>query len=72
LWDVYLKVFKKLGFYGESNYLVCRGYTGFEVTHNEDMNKMIKLWLVYIEILEPLRLKEKLMIELQECIWRVI
>ncbi len=43
----------------------------FEVSHDEDVDNLIKSWLPHIEILKPQRLRDKLTQELQDYIQRV-
>ncbi len=43
----------------------------FEVTHEEDIDNIIKSWLPHIEVIKPKEYKEKLIRELQEYIKRV-
>lgn len=43
----------------------------FEVTHDEDIDNIIKSWLPDIEVLEPKRYKEKILQELQEYIKKI-
>ena len=44
----------------------------FEVSHDEDVDNLIKSWLPHIEILKPQRLRDKLTQELQDYIQRVL
>jgi predicted DNA-binding transcriptional regulator YafY len=43
----------------------------FEVSHDEDIDNIIKSWLPHIEVLKPQRYREKLLDELKEYIKRV-
>lgn len=43
----------------------------FEISHDEDIDNMIKSWLPHVEILKPLRYREKVTNELKEYIKRV-
>jgi len=43
----------------------------FCVTHDEDCDNMIKSWLPYIEVLEPLRFRKKIKNELTEYLKRI-
>ena len=37
----------------------------FEISHDEDIDNIIKAWLPHIEIIEPLRFRDKLINELK-------
>ena len=43
----------------------------FEISHDEDVDNIIKAWLPHVEILEPKRFRDKLTNELEEYIKRV-
>lgn len=43
----------------------------FEITHDEDIDNIIKAWLPYIEVLEPKRYRDKLHKELEEYLKKV-
>lgn len=43
----------------------------FEVTHDEDLDNIIKAWLPYVEILEPKRFRDKLHNELKDYLKKV-
>ncbi len=43
----------------------------FEVSHDEDIDNIIKAWLPHIEVIEPQRYKQKLLKELKQYIQRV-
>ena len=43
----------------------------FEVSHDEDIDNIIKAWLPHVEVLEPLRFKNKLLNELETYIQKV-
>ncbi len=43
----------------------------FEISHDEDVDNIIKAWLPHVEILEPKRFREKLITELENYIKRV-
>ena len=43
----------------------------FEISHDEDIDNIIKSWLPHIEIIEPIRFKEKLKNELKEYLKRM-
>lgn len=43
----------------------------FEVSHDEDVDNIIKAWLPHVEILEPIRFREKLTNELENYLLKV-
>ena len=43
----------------------------FEISHDEDIDNIIKSWLPHIEIIEPIRFKEKLKNELKEYLLKI-
>jgi len=43
----------------------------FEVTHDEDIDNIIKSWLPHIEIIEPVRFREKIKKELEEYLLKI-
>lgn len=43
----------------------------FEISHDEDVDNIIKSWLPHIEVLEPARFKKRIINELKEYILRV-
>ena len=43
----------------------------FEISHDEDVDNVIKSWLPHVEILEPKRFRDKLTAELENYIKRV-
>lgn len=43
----------------------------FEITHDEDIDNMIKSWLPHIEVIKPTRFREKIKKELQEYLKRL-
>jgi predicted DNA-binding transcriptional regulator YafY len=46
-------------------------HVSFEVSHDEDVDNLIKAWLPHVEVLEPLRFREKLKKELTEYLQRL-
>lgn len=46
-------------------------HVSFEVSHDEDVDNIIKAWLPHVEILEPIRFRNKLTDELEEYIKRI-
>ncbi|MDF1878144.1 WYL domain-containing protein [Sulfurimonas sp. SAG-AH-194-C20] len=43
----------------------------FKISHDEDIDNIIKAWLPHVEILEPLRFKEKLINELEDYLKKI-
>lgn len=43
----------------------------FEVSHDEDIDNIIKAWLPHVEVLKPLRFRERILNELERYIYRV-
>ena len=43
----------------------------FEVTHDEDIDNIIKAWLPHVQVLEPVRYRNKLLLELKTYIQKV-
>ncbi|MBD3843738.1 MAG: WYL domain-containing protein, partial [Campylobacterales bacterium] len=43
----------------------------FEVSHDEDIDNLIKSWLPHIEVLEPIEFKERILKELKEYILKI-
>lgn len=43
----------------------------FEISHDEDIDNIIKAWLPHVEILEPLRFKNKLINELEDYLQKI-
>ena len=43
----------------------------FEISHDEDIDNIIKSWLPHIEIIEPIRFKEKLKNELKDYLLKI-
>lgn len=46
-------------------------HVSFEISHDEDVDNIIKAWLPHVEILEPKRFRDKLTDELEEYIKRI-
>ena len=43
----------------------------FEVSHDEDIDNIIKAWIPHVEVLEPKRFREKMLGELREYVKRL-
>lgn len=80
--NVIIKVEKEVAFYFKSkdfleSQKILQEYedgslkVSFEVSHDEDIDNIIKAWLPHVEILEPIRFKNKLINELEDYIVRV-
>ena len=80
--EVLIKVDKEVACYFEakeflsSQEIVRKNRDGsievkFEISHDEDVDNLIKSWLPHVEILEPKRFRDKLTDELKEYIKRV-
>ena len=80
--EVIIKVYKEIAIYFkhkdflESQQIVEEYSDGslkvsFEISHDEDIDNIIKAWLPHVEILEPQRFREKLHNELEEYLKKV-
>lgn len=76
-YEVKVKVYKEIAhFFKQKDFLQSQEIEkeledgsliiNFEISHDEDIDNIIKSWLPHIEILEPLRFREKLKNELEE------
>ncbi|MFW2525627.1 helix-turn-helix transcriptional regulator [Aliarcobacter butzleri] len=81
-YDVKVKVYKEIAhFFKQKDFLQSQEIEqelddgsliiNFEISHDEDIDNIIKSWLPHIEILEPLRFKEKLKNELKEYLEKI-
>jgi len=80
--DVEVKVYKEIAIYFknreflESQEIIQENEDGslivhFSVTHDEDIDNIIKSWLPHIEVLKPKRYRQKLLDELKEYIKKI-
>jgi len=80
--EVIIKVYKKIAIYFKNREFldsqeILEEYEDgslkvkFEVSHDEDIDNIIKSWLPHIEILEPKRFRDKLLDELESYISKV-
>ncbi|WP_455756455.1 helix-turn-helix transcriptional regulator [Sulfurimonas sp.] len=76
-YKVKIKVYSQIAYYfREKEFLISQEIVDekkdgslivtFNVTHDEDVDNIIKSWLPHIEVLEPLRFREKIKNELRE------
>ncbi|KLE11425.1 hypothetical protein AF80_01615 [Aliarcobacter butzleri L355] len=81
-YDVKVKVYKEIAhFFKQKDFLQSQEIEqelddgsliiNFEISHDEDIDNIIKSWIPHIEILEPLRFKEKLKNELKEYLEKI-
>ena len=81
-YDVKVKVYKEIAHYfKQKDFLQSQEIEeelddgsliiNFEISHDEDIDNIIKSWIPHIEILEPLRFKEKLKNELKEYLEKI-
>ena len=81
-YEVKVKVYKEIAhFFKQKDFLQSQEIekeledgsliVNFEISHDEDIDNIIKSWLPHIEILEPLRFREKLKNELEEYLKKI-
>lgn len=82
-YDVKVKIYKEIAhFFEQKDFLQSQEIeekledgsliVNFEISHDEDIDNIIKSWLPHIEILEPARFRDKLKNELQEYLAKII
>jgi len=80
--EVIIKVYKEIAIYFKSkdfleSQKILEEYEdgslkiSFEVSHDEDIDNIIKAWLPHVEVLEPKRFRDKLINELESYITKV-
>lgn len=80
--EVLIKVYPEIAHYfKQKSFLVSQEiideyedgslHISFEVTHDEDIDNMIKAWLPHIEVLKPERFRSKIIDELEAYIWKL-
>lgn len=80
--DVKIKVYKEIAhFFEQKDFLQSQEIEqkledgsliiNFEISHDEDIDNIIKSWLPHIEILEPIRFRDKLKNELKEYLEKI-
>ena len=81
-YDVKVKVYKEIAhFFEQKDFLQSQEIEekfedgsliiNFEISHDEDIDNIIKSWLPHIEILEPIRFRDKLKNELKEYLYKI-
>ena len=81
-YEVKVKVYKEIAhFFKQKDFLQSQEIekeledgsliVNFEISHDEDIDNIIKSWLPHIEILEPLRFREKIKNELEEYLKKI-
>lgn len=81
-YDVKVKVYKEIAhFFEQKDFLQSQEIEqiledgsliiNFEISHDEDIDNIIKSWLPHIEILEPIRFRDKLKNELKEYLEKI-